>query len=255
MEKLVKIDPKSGKIDFLKEMPDGSVVFTCYHAEIEVPSNWQDHKLAEIISSDVYIFAIFNIRVYYTDEDYDNKNDKTYFFKYITKIYTCPNMISEGRDENGEKTLILEYGEGDRFIRNKNIIMDSKVASTMLDLMTLGYFPSVIDYEDIPVYWTDVCNYNGVGLDSMSQSSIDLIVSELCRDPKNYARPYRHKYRDNPKVDPKDWKIINLTELPKYASVFASITSGDPKSKLISICSRIRSGEKQKTSPVEEAIM
>lgn len=112
--------------------------------------------------------------------------------------------------------------------------------------MTLGYFPNVIDYDELAKYWADASAYNGVSLDAMSMTSIELIISEICRDNKNLARSFRHKLRDNPKVNHKDWKMINIKMLPKYSSVWASITAGDPRNNLISIISRMRNGEQQK---------
>ena len=48
--KLTKIEPD--KINFLKELKDGSVVFTCAKAEIEFPESFIDHKIAEIVGKD-----------------------------------------------------------------------------------------------------------------------------------------------------------------------------------------------------------
>ncbi len=253
MSKLVKFNEKTD-YQFLKEMPDGSIRFTCPRATIEYPSTWLDHNIASVTGSDVYIFALLEIKVYKDDAAIKANKPESYFFKHLTKILTSPSRISSGRDEDGEKTEILEYNEGDAFIKNKNIIIDSGVAECMLNLMTLGYFPNLIDYQDLASYWAKVSKFNDVGLDSMSMTSIELIVAELCRDSQNYARPFRHKLRENPKVDPKSWKIINIKYLPRYNSVFASLTAGDPKSNIVSICSRLRNGESQKTSPVEEAI-
>lgn len=253
MPKLVKFNEKTD-FQFLKEMPDGSVRFTCPKAIIEYPSTWIDHNISEVRGSDVYIFALLEIKVFKDDEAIQKNKPESFFFKYLTKILTSPSRISSGRDENGEKTEILEYTAGDAFIKNKNIIIDSTVAECMLNLMTLGYFPNLIEYQELANFWAKVSKFNDVGLDSMSMSSIELIVSELCRDSQNYARPFRHKLRENPKTDLKSWKIINIKYLPRYNSVFASLTAGDPKSNIVSICSRLRNGETQKYSPVEEAI-
>lgn len=251
--KLEKIS--EDKIDFLQEMNDGSVQFTCERAEILFPDTFIDHKIAEIVGMDVIIFGLFEIKVYMTEEDYVNNKPKHIFFKHIGKILTCPSAITDTRDANKEKCILLSYKKGDSFIKNVNITVDSKVASILLDLMTLGYFPNVINYDDLATYWANASKYNGVSLDSMSMTSIELIVSEICRDPKNLARPFRHKLRENPKTDHKDWKMINIRLLPKYSSIWASITSGDPRNNLISIISRMRKGEGQKYSPVEDAAL
>lgn len=252
--KLTKIEPD--KINFLKELKDGSVVFTCAKAEIEFPESFIDHKIAEIVGKDVKILGLIEIKIYDTEEDVENNHSRNVFFKHIGMIVTCPSSISDVRHKGvDDKFINLTFKEGDAFIKNKNITQDSKVASIILDLMTSGYFPNVIPYDEIAQYWADASAYNGVGLSAMSQSSIELIVSELCRDPKNLAKSFRHKIAEDPHTDRMKWKMINIKLLPRYSSVFSSITSGDARNNIISIVSRLRNGETQLDSPVEDAIL
>jgi hypothetical protein len=89
----------------------------------------------------------------------------------------------------------------------------------------------------------------------MSQSSIEIIVSEICRDPKDLSRPFRHRLRDEPDFNRNGWKIINIRLIPKFTSAFASLISGDPRGNLVSVISRQRQGKSQRPSPVEDAIL
>lgn len=242
------------ELDFLKEEKDGSVVFTCEKAEIQFPEEYIDHKIAEISGKDVRIFGLFEIKIY--DNLDDSTKPRNVFFKHVGKIVTCPSIISDVRikgDDN--KYILLTFKKGDAFIKNKNITVDSTVASTMLNVMTLGYFPNMMPYEEIAHYWADVSAYNGVALDAMSSSSIELIVSDLMRDPKNVAKSFRTKLKADPKTSRYGYKAINIKYLPRYTSVFSSLTAGDPKNNIISMISRLRSGQGQLTSPVEEAIL
>lgn len=252
--KLTKFAPD--KIDFLQQQKDGSVVFTCAKAEIEFPEKFIDHKIAEIVGKDVKILGLIEIKVYDTEEDVEKNHSRNVFFKHIGMIITCPSSITDVRHKGeDDKYINLTYKQGDAFIQNVNITQDSKVASIVLDLMTSGYFPNVIPYDEIAQYWSDASAYNGVGLSAMSQSSIELIVSELCRDPKNLSRSFRHKIAEDPHTDKMRWKMINIKLLPRYSSVFSSITSGDARNNLISIVSRLRNGSQQIDSPVEDAIL
>lgn len=240
-------------IDFLKEEKDGSIVFTCDSAEICFPEEYIDHKIAEIVGKDVKIFGLLEIKAYDTEE---TKKPRRVFFKHVGMIVTCPTSISDLRikgDDN--KYILLSYKKGDPFIKNKNITVDSNVASVMLNVMTLGYFPNVMPYEEIAHYWADVSSYNGVSLDAMSASSIELIVSDLMRNPRNMAKSFRTKLKEDPKTDRYSYKAINVRWLPKYTSVFASLTAGDPKGNITSMISKLRNGEQQLNSPVEDAIL
>lgn len=252
--KLKKLAPTD--INFLKELKDGSVVFTCAKAEIEFPESFIDHKIAEIVGKDVRILGLIELKIYETEEDIANNNAKHKFFKHEGMIVTCPSVITDVRHKGeDDKFICLTYKEGDAFIQNKNITQDSGVASTVLNLMTSGYFPNVINYDEIAQYWADASAYNGVSLSAMSQSSVELIISELCRDPKNLARSFRHKIAEDAKADRMKWKMINIMLLPRYTSVFSSITSGNARNNVISIVSRLRNGEEQVKSPVEDAIL
>lgn len=249
-----KMDPSN--INFLQEQKDGSVIFTCAQAEIEFPESFIDHDIAEIVGKDVRILGLFEIKIYDTLEDIEHNRSRNVFFKHIGKIITCPSSIKDVRRKGeDDKYINLTYKQGDAFIQNKHITVDSGVASTILNLMTSGYFPSVLNYDEIAQYWADASAYNGVSLSALSQSSMELIISELCRDPKNLARAFRHKIKDDPKTNRRNWKMINIVSLPKYSSVFSTLTSGNARNNLISIVSRLRKGETQVDSPVEDAIL
>ena len=251
---------KVTNIDFLKENEDHSVVFTCNYAEIDIPQDYFDKNIAEMIGKDINMFGLFEIKVYdanVEEDDIDEHTEfKTYFFKHKGMINCSPSSIKEKRDPStGEKIMTLVFRNGDKFIKNTVIAVNNAVASTMFNLMTLGYLPPIFPYEDIAQYWSDVNAFNGVKIGSMSQASIELIVSELARDPRNLSRTFRAKLRDNPNINRNGWKLINVREIPKYTSVFASIGAGDPKSSIISQIARQRDGASQKDSPVEDAIL
>lgn len=247
-----KIDRSS--IDFLKVLEDRSCVFTCPYAEIRIPQDYFDHGISEVIGNKLETFCLFNIKVW-KSEDIDKEKPEEFFFKYRNKIVTSPNNIKTERDESGNKITVLCYNEGATFCESVDLKADKDVARRMLDLMTLGYLPNIISYEEIASYWTEVNVSNGVNLKSMSRTSIELIVSEMCRDPKDYSRAYRFRLRDEPNFNRKKWKLINIRQLPKYNSLFASLTSGDPRGNLVSMISRRRKGVEQKGSPVEDVIM
>jgi hypothetical protein len=186
----------------------------------------------------------------------EDETPKKYFYKFKSRIRTVPSSIEEGkRDGNGEKQTVLHYNEGATFIVTVNLQKSIDVARQMLDIMTMGYLPSIIPYNEIAGYWTDVNIYNGVSLDTMSQTSIEMMVATLCRDPDDFSRPFRHRLRDDPKTGPYDWKILNIRRLPRYSDAWSSLISGDPRGNLVSIISRQREGKTHRESPIEKAVL
>jgi hypothetical protein len=241
--------------DFLEKLPDSSVIFTCPHAEIIIPQDYFDHNIAEIVGKEIDMFGLFNILVWRTP-DIDDEKPKKYFYKFKSRIRTVPSSIEEGkRDENGAKQTVLHYNEGATFIVTTNLQKSIDVARQMLDIMTRGYLPNIIPYDEIAAYWTDVNIYNGVSLDTMSQISIEMMVATLCRDPDDLSRPFRHRLRDDPGIGQHDWKILNIQRLPRYSDAWASLISGDPRGNLVSVISRQRQGKKQRESPIEKAVI
>jgi hypothetical protein len=239
---------------FLEKLPDGSVVFTCPHAEIIVPMDYFEHNIADIVGREIDIFGLFNILVWNTP-DIDEEKPKKYFYKFKSRIRMIPSSIEEGIDDEGKKQMILHFNEGAVFISTVHLQKDINVARTMLDIMTMGYLPAVIPYDEIAQYWTDVNIYNGVGLDTISQTSIEMIVSALCRDPRDPTVPFRHTLASYPQTNLHDWRIINIRTLPRYSDTFASLVAGDPRQNVVTMISKQRAGKKQKENPIEKVIL
>jgi hypothetical protein len=239
---------------FLEKLPNDSVIFTCPHAEIILPEDYFVHNIAEIVGKEVDMFGLFHILVWNTF-DIEAEKPKKYFYKFKSRIRSIPSSIEEGRGEDGNKQRTLHFNEGSTFISNINLQPNVDVARQMLDIMTLGYLPNIISYDEIAEYWTNVNLYNGISLDSMSQTSIEMMVASLCRDPKDLSRPFRYKLKEDPKTNLYDWKILNIRRLPRYSNTWASLISGDPRGNIVSVISREREGKGQLESPIEKAIL
>ena len=248
-------------IDFIKELSDNSVITTCPYMQVVLPQKYFDHNICEFVGSNVNTFGMFEVRVFRSD-DIENERPEKFFFKFKGMFLTSPSSVTEEKvkvvTDEGEITetnVILEYTEGSTFITSTIVKSDPDVAKRMLDFMTLGYLPNIIDYGDIASYWTEVNTANGINLSEMSLSSIELIVSELCRDPDDYSRAFRKRLRDKPTTSKRDWKMLSTKYIPRYTSVFASLTSGDLKGNLVSMISKERSGKKQYDTPLEENLL
>lgn len=251
--KIKKIDKE--KINWLTRLDNGAYIFSCPYAEIDVPVEYFDTGIAEVIGDNVRLFGLFTIKCWF-DEDIEKTKPKLFFFKFHSKILTSPSRLEDSVDENGNKVLKLCFDEGSPFLVNESTNPDLEVAQTFLDIMTLGYLPNVISYEEITRYWTAVNDMNGIKLKEVfHRSAYEMLVSEIIRDPLDLSRPFRLRLRDDPDFSLNGWNIVNIRLLPRYSSTFASVMSGNPKGNIVSIISRERSGKKMKGSPIEEAIL
>lgn len=251
-KKPVKLEPNDGT-SFLKQDGD-MVVFTCPKAQICIPNEYLDKSIATINGSIVTTVALLQIAVW-NDIDTDNTKPEQFFFKYEGVIDTHPSSMSYDVDDNGDKMLILEYRAGDPFIVNVNVQKTDVNANKILDLITYGYLPNVFSYDEIADYFVTTCRSNEVGLGGLGMIPVEMIISELCRDPNDLSKEFRYRLAKDPDFNERKWKIISADKVTQYSSTFASISSGNARGKMISIISKKKhDGFKDHYSPLEDII-
>jgi hypothetical protein len=242
------------KFDFIKVLPDNSVVMTKPLAQIIIPASYEDHHIAEIIGNEFYTFGVFNINVWDDEEGAeDGKPAHRYLFRFPSKIHTVPSEFTTRRNADGEKEYVLTYYEGATFITSTLVQKDTSHAKQFLDIMVLGYLPDSIPYQDIAAFWDDVNTFNGIEMKA-GQVVLELITSQLCRNPTDLSEPFRHAVRDNTKINMLSRKMINIMNIPRYVSSFSGISSAWAKPAITSAIANKRAGKKEVISPLEQAI-
>lgn len=246
------IDVSKRAVDFMSIQPNKEVILTKPYCEIHIPEDYISHNIAELIGNEIDTFGLFNIYVW-DDYDIENTKPRMFFFKFPSRIRTAPSVIDTRRGKDGEKLRILKYEEGDVLIKSIAVQENSDVARQMLDIMFNAYLPDTIPYNNIYSFWTRVNSFNGVK-PAANEAILKIIISEICRDPTDLSRPFRHYLRDNISGDMLKRKMLNIRSIPKYNSTFASVTSGNAKQGITSSIARARSGKVDKDSPIELAI-
>jgi hypothetical protein len=251
------IDVDRRAVDFMFIQPNKEVILTKPYCEIHIPEDYISHNIAELIGNEIDTFGLFNIYVW-DDYDIEHTKPRTFFFKFPSRIRTAPSVIDTRRGKDGEKIRVLKYEEGDILIKSVAIQENSDVARQMLDIMFNAYLPDTIPYNNIYSFWTRVNIFNGVK-PAANEAILKIIISEICRDPDDLSRPFRHYLRDKflhggVIGDMSKRKMLNIRNIPKYNSTFASVTSGNAKQGITSSIARIRSGKIDKDSPIEKAI-
>jgi len=239
------------KPNFFTTLKTKEVIITKPYVEVHLPFKYFGHRIAEVIGNEIETFGLFNVYVWET-YDYETTKPTSYFFKFPSKIRTIPSSF-EDKTIDGKKMRVLSYSQNDVFIKTTDIQLDSDVARHMLDIVFNAYLPDLIPYNEIHSFWSEVNRFNGVK-PAASEAVLEIIVSEICRDPHDPSRPFRHLIRTNPKTSMNDRLLMNIRNIPKYNSTFAAITSGNPKVGITTSISRLRQGKEEQPSPVEEAI-
>ena len=212
---------KTAKFDKWLKIEDDRTLINCVYAEMIIPSLYITRGLSEVIGTENETFGGLHIYFYESLEGNNLKSHKV-LFKFPSVFRTRPSSIEYVKnEETGEKDLILKYMKNDVFIVSHILRKDANIPKKFIDILFKGYVP--YSYDEIIQYWNKCNSLNGVNL-GVSAFILELIVSELARNPENLNQPYR-LYKGNKPV-----KFINLASLPRYVSASAGLSSGDAKS-------------------------
>ena len=132
------------------------------------------------------------------ETDFDDKDDKIYSQDY--------------------RLLIFEKGDA--------VVVSTKVPQNIANvedfyrIFLTGKLPTTIPYDKLQDYFTESMKLNGSSY-GMSLQMFGIVVGEMCRDPKDPSKAFRHtKFRDQ-----RSYKAISIKDLPKYISPNSSINS------------------------------
>lgn len=227
------------------------------YVKVKIPEDFFNHKIAEMTGSEVTTIGVMHIEVYGLDDkdfDIDNpKNPKVILFKMPMQLTLCPSDISEERDENKKLVTVLEFQEGDTFIKSTLFIRNWKTVSKVVDLLLKGFLPKEIAYDQIMNFFDECCTENKTNT-QVADTIVEVMIAELSRDPNNLSKPFRLALKDNPNLKMTDKQFIKVDSLGRMYNNFASISGGDPKNGISMSIVRTRYNEPQKSSTIEEAL-
>lgn len=161
----------------LKER-DGSV-YTDAPCRIQVPARYQDRHLVSI-SSEVYIVGIFALII------------EGYYSVSITNAMMRINPSSTERvDVNGVEYLEFHFEKGDQVIYSTDLIKNDTLVYYIYDEhVAKGRIPWYLNYFDLSRLFETAELHGGINLGN--RAVIDLILSTIARNPKDYTQLYRH---------------------------------------------------------------
>jgi hypothetical protein len=163
------------------EQKGKSLIFTGDVLEILIPSRYSNHGYLDIGNS-IHTIGIFDMTI--------NETIKTGYLLAAT-IEILPSetdMVSI----NNEKYLKLILHKGDTFIKDCNIVNDSKISYVMFyEIFYTGHFPEFLKYQDYAFLFDKFGMATGdkFGTDHMI---FEMIVSVLFRDKNNVSMLYRN---------------------------------------------------------------
>lgn len=245
------------KIPFLQEKND-QVIFTGYKLEIYLPKVYFDQSLATEVGADIDTIGIFPYR-YIRNEDEEKKNSGTWF------QLSLPETIRFSFVDQTEIPLKLGNAEEEPYIRytlEKGSIFMYTVYVTqsvenlekVVGLHHQGKIPPTTKYSEIVTMYMDSMSNNKSDL-RMPMSLIEIIISELARDPKDLDKPFRQAIgRKNASVTEYDFAQINILDLAMRNSTFTAITSQDMNQAILRSVNKGNTDGVERYTPIEKTI-
>lgn len=227
---------------------------------------------AEIIDKDVQTIGIFKLYVHndVTKNPADfAPGDHEIVFKIPTSIVLCPTnmyetIVSEYNELETEagmntemervKYYVLEFPKGSVFIKSLMSIKSVNNLKAVTSMVTGAQLPDEIGYTDTAKLWVECSEINGYGSMKSNTSLLELIVSQIFRNPYNLSEPFRYYLARHPDADLSIAKPIRMVDIAKQVSAFGSLTSGDPVRGITSSIIRQRKGYRDTQTPIEEQI-
>ena len=193
-----------------------------------VPENFFNDEtkrpIAEIVGEDVSMIGLCN----YAIIDSTGKYSPLKNFCFPTMVLCTPYEIEKVKNYKlpGSHVTsdfrILHFKKGDKVIKQIRVpqIIDNAEMFFKLVVVT-SKMPETIPYDDIWELFIENAELNGFKYGLHSQL-FGIIVSELCRDPSDFKKPYR---LSNKSANPTGYKTIPIRFLPKFTSPYVSLTS------------------------------
>ena len=245
--------------NFLKLEGD-SLVFALDNKEFVfyVPENFFNDKtkrpIAEIIGEDVSMIGLCNYAI--VDSNGNTGNIKNFCFP--TMMLCSPYEIEKVKNFKlgtaaPSDYRILHFAKGDKIVKQIRVPQIVDNAEMFFKLVTVtSKMPESISYDDIWELFIENASLNGFNYGLHSQL-FGIIVSELCRDPKDFTKPYR---LTNNSMNPTGYKTISIKYLPKFTSPYVALTSENFDEALRSSILMSDMDEKDiPYSPLEKVIM
>lgn len=218
---------------------DGEFVFY-------VPEAFFESKYAVVEGEYVIILGILRYEVF-------NEKGKSITglkdFTFPSSFTTKPSEIKKVKQANVGGDIddyrVMSYTKGDQIIVSTKVPQMTENIEAFFKLFISGKQPKNIPYNEIQNLFLEGAKLNGMNYGVTTQV-IGVAISELYRDPKDLSKPYRL----SSDFDNKNYKPLNILEVPKYTSPYTAFTSQNFDDALVS--SMIN--KKDTYSPLEKLI-
>ena len=127
---------------------------------------------------------------------------------------------SDNDSVHSQDYRLLIFEKGDAVVVSTKVPQNIANVEDFYRIFLTGKLPTTIPYDKLQDYFIESMRLNGSSY-GMNLQMFGIVISEMCRDPKDPARAFRHtNFRDQ-----RSYSAISIKNLPKYISPNSSISS------------------------------
>lgn len=193
-----------------------------------IPDSYFTKKIAVIEGEFIEVIGILNQSIITPKQPDITKNIKPFYFpsRFITKPGKVEKVKGLQLTKNYKSDFhVLHYTNNgiDQIIVSTKVPQDiTNVEDFFRVFVNAGDIPTSIPYHDLWKPFIDSMSINGSSY-GLPAADFGLLISELCRDPKDINKPFRlGKSLDN---DDTSYIPVSVKYIPKLVSPFTSLTS------------------------------
>jgi hypothetical protein len=232
---------------FAQEEGD-SIVAVWDRVEFLVPESYfAEPPLAEDMGGSVDLLCFVDVRAY----EKEGSKARTFGIRLPARVRVRYTEASIEADEDGDKVRVFSSKAGDILIDDVNVVQSSDNVSGLFRVLA-GARITGVSYVDLASLFIDGAKLNGAGT-GVTRSVLEAVISEMARWDKDASIPLRVPLAAG-KASEDDFRFVKLKDLPRLNSVFTGIGFEDIQLAVQSGVRKTMSGEKQRTSPMEELV-
>ena len=195
-----------------------------------VPELYFERSVAEVLGETIRVLGIMD----YTIADKSGKYGPIKPFNFPTMFLTSPTTIEKKKNfqltpkSQPQDYRILKYNKGDKITLSTKVPQLIANCEDFYKIFFSGKMPTSIKYDDLYKYFIDNIHLNG-GDYGLSIQLFGIIISEICRDPSDKGKLFRH-------TDMKDmnaYQCISIKDIPKQVSAYTALTSENIDESLV----------------------
>lgn len=190
--------------------------------EVILPKKYFDRKISEFVTDKINTLGLFDMYAY-DDPDGEGKYKK-YVMRFPSMILLTPSNIRE-ETVDGEFIYVLEFYKNSIFTESNLFTQSTDPVVKYVDMLFNNYIPKQLSYTTIYTMLKLTATLNKVNY-KVPSMILQMIVSEMCRNPNNPNEPFRLLLTKKPDTSESGRQLISLKELSKYATTFGAVSSG-----------------------------